>query len=196
MLSADLMQQLANLEGLISPEVGLRLAHLASVVPRNTAIVEIGSYKGKSTCYLAAGALAGNGALVHAVDPWDLPGNVGGRFGFDQRSTRADFLNQVRAMGLQKHIIPWQDFSVRRARTWRLKPIGLLYIDGSHTEVDVRADWTAWSRFLIPKAFVAFDDYDTKNNPGVKRVVDSLKIELPGSTWHFGPAPLIVGELP
>lgn len=194
MLSAEVLTRLAALEGLISPEVGLRLAHIAAVVPANLAIVEIGSYKGKSTCYLASGAQVGSKAKVFAVDPWDTPGNPGGRFGFDQRATYADFLAQVQFMGLQDAVTPMKDFSWRVAKKWR-GPIGFLYIDGSHTEKDVLQDWRMWSPFLAPGAWVAFDDYDTPRNPGVKKVVDRL-MKVPRTSWVFGPPPLMVGQMP
>lgn len=187
------MEQLAALEGLISAEVGHALADLATMVHADHAIVEIGSYKGKSTCYLAAGALAGNGAKVYAIDPWDLAGNPGGRFGFDTRAVRADFHNQVQRMGLTDRITAIQDFSWRAAKSWT-HPIGFLYIDGSHTYKDVLADWNNWSTFLVPGAVVAFDDYDTPRNPGVKRVVDELMTRR-GMTWKKGPHPLIMAQL-
>lgn len=195
MLSPSLRQQLASLEGLVSEGVGLKLSQLSAVVPPRLAVVEIGSYKGKSTCYLAAGAQYGKGAFVHAVDPWDTPGNVGGRFHFDTQEVRQAFRRQVDSMLLTSRVIVHQGFSVEVARSWDI-PIGLLYIDGSHTEKDVRADWVAWSRFLAPGAVVAFDDYDTPRNPGVKRVVDQIHQDLPDIRWEFGPAPLMVGVLP
>lgn len=194
MLTEDLKGRLAALEGLISPEVGLRLAELAAQVPKDQAIVEIGSYKGKSTCYLTAGALSGHGARVHAIDPWDTKGNIGGRFGFDTRAVYADFLAQVQSMGFTEHVTHIKDFSWRAAKSWS-KPIGLLYIDGSHTQKDVLSDWRMWSPFLMPKSFAAFDDYDTPRNPGVKIVVDRL-MTVPRTKWTLGPAPLVVGQMP
>lgn len=194
MLDLNTLARLAQLEGLISPDVGIHLAYHAALVPKHQAIVELGSYKGKSTCYLAAGALSGERAHVFAIDPWDLPGNAGGRFGFNQRNVRADFQQQVQSMGLTTQITAIRGFSWDVAREWKAL-IGLLYIDGSHTERDVTLDWQRWSPFLAKKAVVAFDDYDTKNNPGVKKVVDRLR-DIPGTTWTLGPTPLIVGRMP
>lgn len=185
-------EQLAALEGLISPEVGERLASLAMRVPSEHAIVEIGSYRGKSTCYLAAGARTGNGAHVFAIDPWDSKGNATGRFGFANPATRYAFSAQVESMELGGSITPLRAFSAEIAPHW-LKPIGLLYIDGSHTERDVARDWELWSPHLAPKCMVAFDDYRTERNPGVEAVVDVRLRKLPGFTWAEGPVPLIVG---
>lgn len=194
-LTPEQLTRLAALEGLIPEAVGLRLAQLASEVPLQQCIVEIGSYKGRSTAYLASGARAGLEAPVFAIDPWDLPGNVGGRFGFDQGATRAAFHAQLARAGIAPQVTPFRAFSRELAKWWQ-RPIGLLYIDGSHLERDVRADWEAWRPHLAHPAVVAFDDYRTARNPGVERVVDRLRGELRGAVWTEGPAPLVVGSLP
>jgi hypothetical protein len=196
-LTPEVIARLAALEGLIPEAVGLKLADLAAKVPEHQAIVEIGSYKGKSTCYLAAGSEAGGLASVFAVDPWDTPGNPGGRFGFDQAATHAAFQRQVVLMGYHLVISPLKGFSRDVAKRWGQgrRPIGLLYIDGSHTEADVRADLSAWSPFLAAGAVVAFDDYRTERNPGVAKVVDPLRA-AGHWRWEEGPTPLVVAYLP
>ena len=60
------LAQVDELRGLIPTEDGWYLAGLAEAAP-NT-IVELGSFEGLSTSYLAAGARHGNGAHVFAVD--------------------------------------------------------------------------------------------------------------------------------
>lgn len=192
MLSAEQRAHLASLEGLISEAVGLCLAEHAAAVAAERAIVEIGSYCGKSTCYLAAGARAGHGAPVFAIDPWDSRGNPGGRFGFDQIATRRRFQEQVDASGLAAQITPLRAFASRDIAPHWLRPVGLLYIDGSHTEADVRADWNAWRGHLAAGAIVAFDDYRTARNPGVAAVVD----RIPGVRVELGPTPLALVRWP
>ena len=73
MLSRETRNWLVRTQGLIENAQGERLAELAYYVPRNMAIVEIGSHTGLSTCWLAAGSRAGNGAHVTAVDPYPDP---------------------------------------------------------------------------------------------------------------------------
>lgn len=171
------LERLASLYGLISPEVGEALATLASTVPEDEAIVEIGSFRGKSTCYLAAGAKVGFGPRVYAVDPWDTPGNVTGRFGFAEPSTREMFEQQVRSMRLWSQVTPLKGFSTEVAKQWDGPWVGLLFIDGDHSEASVRADFEAWKPNLRDGATVVFDDYLSPKNPGVKRAVDSLGLE-------------------
>lgn len=174
---ADRTSTLSGLSGLITDELGEALHELAGEVPPEQAIVEIGSFKGKSTCYLAAGAKAGEGAHVWAVDPWDTPGNVTGRFGFAEPSTREAFEAQVRAERLWTRVTPIQGFSVDIAVAWDGPEVGLLYIDGDHSEAAVRGDWEAWRPHLAAGATVAFDDLDTPKNPGVRRALEAIGLE-------------------
>ncbi len=190
-IEASRLAVLRGLTGLISDDVGLKLATLAREVPRAQCIVEIGSYLGKSAAYLATGAQAGRGAPVFCVDPWDLEGNPGGRFGFNARGMVAQFLGQLERAGVLAEVTAFRAYSIEVAKTWT-RPIGLLYIDGSHTETDVAKDWHAWRPHLAAGARVVFDDYRTKNNPGVQKVVDAIA-DL--ADWSYVPAPLAIGRL-
>lgn len=171
------MRDLAQLNGLIPEEVGELLRSLAANVSADHSIVEIGSFKGKSTCYLATGALAGAGAHVWAVDPWDLVGNKTGRFGFAEASTREAFHLQVKEAGLEAQITAIQGFSVDVAKSWAGPPIGLLYIDGDHDKPSVYGDYIAWRGHLAPSAIVVFDDFITPRSPGVRKAIEQLGLK-------------------
>lgn len=158
----------ADLQGLVTPEICSALAALGSSVPADQAIVEIGSFKGQSTYALAERSRA----HVWAVDPWDLPGNETGRFGFAAPSTREAFERQTAP--LRERITAIQGFSLDVAKDWSGPPIGLLYIDGDHRAKSVRRDFRAWQPHLAPRATVVFDDLDTPRNPGVRVVVEEL----------------------
>lgn len=170
--------KLDALEGLMNPGIGEALYELAKLVPEDLAIVEVGSFKGKSTAYLAQGGKDGFGARVFAVDPWDLPGTVYGKHGYNTPIVRESFERQLKSVRLWSRVTPVQAFSVDAAREWDGPPIGLLFIDGDHTESGVRADLAAWMPHLVEGAVLAFDDYDTRRNPGVKVVADELGCEV------------------
>ena len=161
-----------ELSGLIPNDEGAALAELAAAVPADLAIVEIGSFRGKSTSFLAAGAKAGNGAQVFAVDPWDLPGNVYGKHGYNAPAVRELFEEQLRAVKLWSRVTPIQAFSVDAAADWSGPPIGLLFIDGDHEAV--AADFAAWQTHLADDHVVALDDLDTPRNPKVRVLADEL----------------------
>lgn len=172
---------LEGLVGLITPELGDELRRLAALVDPRLVIVELGSFKGMSTCYLAAGALEGGGAFVVAVDPWELEGNVDGKHGFARSATREAFEAQLERVGLRQRVRAIQGFSHQVARLWVGKYempadgcVGLLYIDGDHSFESVWRDFASWKIRLAQNAIVAFDDYDTPRNPGVKKAVHRL----------------------
>jgi predicted O-methyltransferase YrrM len=188
---------LAALDGLIEHTTGLRLAELAGDVPADQAIVELGSYRGKSTCYLAAGARRGQGAHVWAVDAWDNPENESGRHGYAEPGVREAFMAQVGAMGLQDRITGVQAFTRDAAAAWqRSEQVGLLFVDASHVQADVQADFDAWARHLAPGAVVAFDDYGTHRNPGVAEVVDGLVTARRLVALDLSCPPLAVARVP
>lgn len=174
-----------DLSGLLAPGIGDALHDLAAHVPANQVIVEIGSFRGKSTAYLAAGAKAGNGAHIHAVDPWDLPGNPYGKHGYSAPQVRADFEAQLRACRLWSRVTPHRAFSVDAAADWKGPDIGLLFIDGDHSEAAVRSDVEAWTPHLATDHVLAFDDYDTPRNPGVAIVVHSLPYSVEIVAGHL-----------
>lgn len=171
-------EKLQALDGrAFEPIEGRRLAHLASLVPSDQAIVEIGSYRGKSTCFLAAGAARGGGARVYAIDIWD--------FGRDKllnkKGVYQEFVEQVASVGLADRITPVKGDSVSVARVWN-RPIGLLWIDGCHQYEAVLADYEAWSDYVVPGGWIAFHDYGRKKWPGVKQCVDNHVI--PSGLWE------------
>lgn len=172
---------LEELRGLITTDVGERIAAVAAGVPTDQAIVELGSFKGMSTAYLAAGARAGQGARVFAVDPWDLPGNPYGKHGYCAPIVREEFERQLRAVKLWSRVTPIQGFSVDVAATWDEGPVGFLFVDADHEEASVRADVAAWRPHLAQNHRIVLDDLDTPRNPGVRVVAE----ELAGDGYTF-----------
>jgi len=178
-----------QLEGLVSPFVGEELSRLAYHVQEHRAIVNLGTFKGKSACYLAAGAARGLGAHVYAVDAWDLPGNVSGRYHYT--AAYKECVKQVASTGLKNiSLVQAQSADIGWARHLE---VGLLFIDASHLYEDVKADYLAWRDLLSPGAYVVFDDYKTAKNPGVTKLIRELVLREEGlHDWWFGIAPLAV----
>lgn len=172
-----MMTTLEDLRGLITADVGNALSWLATRVPADQAIVELGSFKGMSTAYLATGAKEGAGAQVFAVDPWDSPGNVYGKHGYSAPIVFDEFESQLRALKLWSRVTPLKAFSVDAAAAWAGPPVGLLFVDADHAEASVRADVAAWRPHLALGHVIAFDDLDTPRNPGVRVVVEELVAE-------------------
>lgn len=164
---------LAALDGRIREGEGLRLQFLASRVPEDLAIVELGSYRGKSTCYLASEAKA----HVYAVDLW----NLGGQRGKDRRlwSNETWKLFRQQTKPYRDKITPIRSRTVDAAFDWD-KPIGLLWIDADHSYEACLADYEAWSPFVVHGGVIAFHDY-APQWPGVPRTIDNHVI--PSGLW-------------
>lgn len=166
-----------EIHGLISNELGAELRRLASEVPPGRSIVELGSYTGKSTSFLAAGAQPG--VPVYAVDLWDDPRNIHGRHGYNRPEVRERFEAQLIAAGLHDRVIAWRADTREAAGEYVGPPVGLLYVDANHSAEGVMGDLVAWRPHLAAYAIVAFDDYETPRNPGVKLAVDGFAAGLP-----------------
>lgn len=168
----------ADLDGLITPEVGGLLAALAQNVPEGTAIVEIGSYRGKSTAYLAAAAP--KDVPVYAVDPWELLDIKEWCHWCPKRMqpTLSQFIEQLESVGLVHRIIVVQGFSVFAADRYAGPPISLLFIDGDHSREAVAVDFHSWYPHLAQVATVVFDDYGVTRNSGVKEAIADLGLEV------------------
>ncbi|HLS02354.1 MAG TPA: class I SAM-dependent methyltransferase [Beutenbergiaceae bacterium] len=155
------------------------LYHLAAAVPSDEAIVELGTYKGASACWLAAGAQAGLGALVWTIDPHDLPGfrtTTGrgkGGLDFTQATIREQAAKQIKKCGLTEHVTMVRGFSVEEAQKWDGPKVGLLFIDGDHREHAARKDFRSWQPHLTREAVVCWDDY-APSHPGVPAAVAGL----------------------
>lgn len=170
---AEALDDLEDIDGLIHHGEGVQLAALAREA--TGPIVEIGSYKGQSACYLAVGSMHGHGVPVHCVDLWDKGGQTFARSGktapmYADRSVLRAFHDQTARAGVDHLIQAHRGASVDVAADW-VEPVALLHIDGLHSYDGVRSDLEAWSPHLTPDAVVAFHDYCPKF-PGVIEAVD------------------------
>ena len=171
------LDELAELDGLIGRDVGELLYDYATAVPADNAIVELGSYRGKSTCYLATGSKESSSARVYAVDAWseevsawrssvlsELPSPL-----FD------DFLRQIAKADVEEIVTPVRSLTALAADGYSGEPVALLYIDGDHHKEAALADFRAWRRHLTDDAVVIFDDYGVTKNIGVMEAVTVLR---------------------
>jgi len=153
-------------EGQVSQAECEKLMELARETPSGTVIVEIGSYRGRSTIALALGARLGAHNRVYAIDPHvEFRGVLGGEFGpADQAALYANLAHA----GVGELVAVVSLHSLAAVRSWSERNIGLLWIDGDHRYEAVRADYAAWSPFVTSGGTIALDDVDA---PGVQQLV-------------------------
>lgn len=141
-------------------------ALLEAAATGSGAIVEIGSWKGRSTIWLAVGArLAGR--RVHAIDPHrgsrEDPG----------AATLPEFLDNLRRAGVADVVEPLVMTS-EQAAAQLAGPVGLLFIDGDHSYDGARRDAELWLPRLSEGGTVMFHDAATAACTGPRRVVREM----------------------
>ena len=167
-------------EGFLAEEEARWLFKVAQVVPDGSNLVEVGSYKGRSTCSLALGC-RGTNNRVFAVDPFD------GGPDLPTSDSFLEFSQNLRRCGVSELVVPIVGVSVEVSRNWT-QPIQLLFIDGSHKYEDVLADFAGFLPHVVPGGIVAFHDV-VETWPGVLRAwndtISPALIET-GHCWGIG----------
>jgi len=117
-------------------------------------ILEIGSFRGRSTVALAAGSRAGSKNPIFAIEPHELfIGPRGGAYGPKDRRFFLQTLLKTKLFGMVRLLNTTSDVA---APGWD-KRIALLFIDGDHRYEAVRSDFFNWRRFLMDGATVIFN---------------------------------------
>src|SRR5205823_2540274 len=132
------------------------LALVAACSPAQGVILEIGSFKGKSTVGLASIARRYGLGRVIAVDPHTAPSVTDPDLG-SQSSSWDDFLGTLRSAGLEGAVEPHRAFSRDLARDWS-RAIRFLWIDGDHTYRGAKEDLALFRRHVADRGIVAFHD--------------------------------------
>lgn len=159
-----------SVDGWLSRREGEVLYRLAQSCRRgHGVIVEIGSWKGKSTTWLAGGSISGQSVLVYAVDPHigfpDVPETYGRMWTFDE------FMDNIRAAGVEDVVVPIVKTSVEAAAEFN-ESISLLFIDGVHEFDYVKADFESWFPLVAVGGTIAFHDTAGHAHTGAKRFVE------------------------
>lgn len=178
-----LIDQILNntYKGVIDNQQCLTLYNIAKTLPKNCFIVEIGSYRGRSTCSLAAGSLEGNNNQVIAIDLWDKnlktnesQYNCRG-LNFKNSINFDIFLEHVNKFNLNHLITFYKDSSYNISQMWNSNNvIGFLFIDGDHSYQGIKQDFENFEKFIINHGYIGFHDYNNKDFPEVRLFIDEL----------------------
>lgn len=168
-------KKLASLKGFMPHNEGLALCKWSKKYTKYGPGLEIGTFGAKSSLYLATGSLI-NKQVIYTVD--HHCGSEEHQLGeeyfdsdiFDEKLGR---INTVPLMqyNLQlfdesKWIIPIIANANLIALSWKTE-LGLLFIDGSHTESSAMNDYKNWNRNLHPKgALIIHDIFENPKDGG------------------------------
>lgn len=171
----------ASIPGMMSVKCAQMLYTLCYMQTVPGDVVEIGSWQGYSTSFLARAVRdSGNGRLF-AID--HFRGNVGKEDHYvvgrdDLGDLRVNFEANLKRMGLWDHVTLFDmpnDRAVTKLREAlpQLPGVRFLLIDGDHTQSGVQKDIDLFFPLLLPGAIVVFDDFST-NCPGLVEACDQL----------------------
>jgi predicted O-methyltransferase YrrM len=107
-------------------------------------IVEIGSWKGKSTIWIAGGSKNGNKVKVYAIDPF---------VDFYEE----EFKKNIRDAKLDDIVIPLTKTSEEAAKNFD-EPVEFIFIDGNHEYEFVKLDFDLWFPKVVDGGIMAFHD--------------------------------------
>jgi predicted O-methyltransferase YrrM len=165
-ISAELARAAESARGFMPAPEGIALYNTAATYAHRGPVAEIGTYCGKSTIYLSAAARDA-GQLVVTVDHHH--GSEENQPGWEYHDTelvdpatgRLDTLPHFRstlaATGLEDSVIAIVGRSADVARLWRT-PLGMLFIDGGHTDAAAVADYEGWAPWVTHGGALAIHD--------------------------------------
>jgi MMP 1-O-methyltransferase len=180
MPDSDFRNLLASVDGWLTDAEAVLLFRLARQCTGRGAIVEVGSWKGKSTIALGHGSRAGSSALIHAVDPH--VGSPEHKSMFGHVSTFDQFSENVARAGVSDLVRPIVRPSDEAARDFQ-HPVELIFIDGAHEYDAVKLDFDVWFPKVVEGGVMAFHDSSYQDNrwPGPTRLVEEALFMSP----HF-----------
>lgn len=142
----------STIKGWLSKSEGALLYRLAQSVQGN--IVEIGSYEGRSTLYLArAKQISGSGRVI-AIDTFK--GSSEHRK-FGDIDTYDSFMSNMQRMRTADVIDVKRGYSYDIADDFN-EDIDMLFIDGSHEYEHVKRDFIMWAPKVRENGIIAFHD--------------------------------------
>jgi predicted O-methyltransferase YrrM len=159
---------LRRIPGLLTILEGYLLNSLARRVVEGDHVVEIGSYKGKSTRFLLAALVRKKESKLFAVDTWKQKI-------IDQRETPYDeFRKNTREFRTRLVTVNGESTSASvLSEIRKIEPIGMIFVDGDHSYENVRQEISDYLPLLKEDGFICFHDY---TNPcGVKQAVDEAE---------------------
>jgi len=187
---ADLLPYLNEIEGWMSEQQGAYLFNELMNLNIPGDVVEIGSFKGKSTVCLAHALKANknNNGKLFAIDP-----HTGGIAyvekhpeAIENLNSLQDFLFNITKYHVHDVVVPLVCRSSDAITFWRRGKIKFVYVDGWHSYEAAYNDIIRWGALVQTGGIIAVDDYSWDE---VKKAVEDAAKFL-----SIKEKPLIVGD--
>ena len=164
-----------TIPGMITPQAGKFLYTLCYMQSIEGDVVEIGSWQGRSSTFLARAVKESKNGNFYAIDHFG--GNVGKESFYKVDGTlnglKDNFNHNISKFGLSDVVHLLDMRNTEAAKQLEENTIRFLFIDGDHTKEGVRRDIELFFPRLIKGSIVVFDDY-FEGFPGLVEAVDEL----------------------
>lgn len=190
-------------KGFLDDAEGLRLHDLARDHARLGAILEVGSYCGKSSVYLGAGAKLSGGCVIcvdhHRGSEEHQPGEEYHDADLVDPATGAfDSLPHLRRAlhqaGLDDTAVLLVAPSIVAARLWS-QPLGMVFIDGGHSHASANADYESWAPHVAAGGILAIHDLFPDPNEGGQAPIEIYRRALASGDFEEMPTTKTLGVL-
>ena len=158
-----------NIEGWLTSAEATGLFQIAERLLKNSTVLEIGSWKGKSTWCISQGLKKGT---LHCIDPFNAAGEEGSKEIYEKtkgnNSLLEQFQNNMKGISEKVKITTHKGYSSDFVDA--IPNIDFLFIDGDHSIEGCRFNYENFENEVKVGGFLAFHDYYPD------------RVEL-GSTW-------------
>ncbi len=185
-MSLNLPLDIESVKGFLEPDEGEALHRYAVKASQLAPCLEIGSYCGKSTVYLATACQANRSVLYaldhhrgseehqpgeeyHDPDLYDADVGVVDSF--------REFRKTISAANLQDTVIPIVATSSVASRHW-VTPLGMVFIDGGHSLESALEDYRSWAAHLVKNGILAIHDIFPDPSQGGQAPYEIWKLAL------------------
>ena len=184
--SLDLPIDISTVKGFMADDEAQALYRYASAASPHGAVLEVGSYCGKSTLYLGA-AVKPHGGTVFAVDHHrGSEEHQQGEEYHDAALFDADeglfdsfkeFRKNMRLAGLDNTVVPIVASSSVAAKQWHT-PLAMVFIDGGHSFSAAEPDYRSWASHVKIGGILAIHDLFPNPDEGGQAPIHIYRLAL------------------
>ncbi|MFT3705740.1 MAG: class I SAM-dependent methyltransferase [Agriterribacter sp.] len=165
-----------NIDGWLTDKEAQGLYIVASKLPANASVVEIGSWQGKSTYCIAKGLKSG---VIYCIDPFNADGgmDVQSQDEYNRKKGSKDLLESFSENMQQLDVI--NKLKIKKGYSYQFSEdfskIDFLFIDGDHSIEGCKMDFDMYASKIISGGYIAFHDYyHDRPELGPTHVIDNI----------------------
>lgn len=171
-----------EIDAALSQEEAGFLYHAARRMKRGV-VVEIGTYLGGSAAMLAFGSLEGSQSMIYTVDDFSCKKEK------VKKKVYERFIKKIIEIGCSGAVFPIVMDSIKASKIFPLK-VDILFIDGDHKYISVKADWNAWFPKVEVGGYIMLHDTGPNGWEGPKKfgkeMESNKKVEFKGYYYSIG----------